>query len=148
MNAKKIEADSDLPLHIDMESAPANFRLRSRNPFWRFYQERHDYNDLQTRWIEWWQHATVANKQLVADPTVEVKGLELPRRLWLRINRFRTGQGCCADLMQRWKFIESPLCECGVYTCGISVDKWAECIRVSNRQLVKYVNLLIFIETV
>lgn len=32
---------------------------------------------------------------------------------WIRLNRFRTGQGCRAFLMHRWNFTESSLCQCG-----------------------------------
>lgn len=110
---KKIEADPELPLHIDVETAPANLRLRSRNPFWRFYQERDNLHDYQARCREWWENASVANKQLIEDPMAEIKGLELPRKVWLKMNRFRTGQGCCAFLLHRWRFPDSPLCECG-----------------------------------
>lgn len=110
---KKIKADPDPPIHMDIESAPAKHRLRSRNPFWQFYQDRNNLNELKDRWGDWWRQATVTNKQLIEYPTVKVKGLELPRRLWLRMNRFRTGRGCCAFLVHRWNFAESPLCECG-----------------------------------
>lgn len=110
---RKIEMDSDLPIFKDIASAPTTLRLQSRNPFWRFYQQRDDLDDLTSRWKEWWQGVSVANKQLVTDPTIEVKGNELPRKIWLRLNRFRTGQGCCAFLMHRWNFTDSPLCQCG-----------------------------------
>lgn len=103
----------DLPIFKDIESAPTTLRLKSRDPFWRFYQQRNDMGDLKSRWKEWWQGVSVANKQLVTDPTVEMKGTEVPRKVWLRLNRFRTGQGCCAFLMHRWKFADSPLCQCG-----------------------------------
>lgn len=56
---------------------------------------------------------TSHDKELINDPTKAVKGMDLPRRIWIRVNRFRTGQGCCAFLMHRWNFTESPLCQCG-----------------------------------
>ena len=69
--------------------------------------------DLKSRWKEWWDAASVHNKNLINDPTAEVDGYNLPRRTWLRLNRLRTGQGCCAFLLHRWNIIESPLCHCG-----------------------------------
>lgn len=51
--------------------------------------------------------------ELVDDPNTELNGCELPRRTWLRLNRIRTGHGCCAYLIHKWKFVESPLCQCG-----------------------------------
>ena len=69
--------------------------------------------DLKSRWKVWWENASVFQKELVSDPTTKVKGMDLPRCTWVRLNRFRTGQGCCAFLLHRWNFIDSPLCECG-----------------------------------
>lgn len=53
------------------------------------------------------------HQRLIPDPTVEVKGLNLPRKIWLRLNRIRTGHGCCADLLNEWGLSDSPMCECG-----------------------------------
>ena len=40
---------------------------------------------------------TVTNHSLIADPTARVRGgFDLPRRLWVLLNGFRTGQGHCA----------------------------------------------------
>lgn len=53
--------------------------------------------------------------------------LYLTRRTWLRrlrLNRNRTGQWCCAFLLNRWNIIESPLCQCGeIQTMIHLVDK-------------------------
>lgn len=40
---RKIEMDTELPLHNDIMSAPMNQRLRSRHPFWHFFR---GYNDV------------------------------------------------------------------------------------------------------
>lgn len=110
---QKIERDSDLPIHGDFSSAPQNLRLKSRKPFWTFYRNANDLPDQKIRWQQSWQEATVQNKELITDPSAELNGVDLPRRTWLRVNRFRTGHGCCAHLLHRWRFKDSALCECG-----------------------------------
>src|SRR6218665_1868413 len=37
---------------------------------------------------------------------------ELPQREWVLLNCFRTGQGCCATNMVRWKQSSDPRCSC------------------------------------
>lgn len=109
----KIGRNNELPIHDDFSSAPTNLRLKSRKPFWVFYRNVNELPDLKSRWQQWWQDATVQNKELVTDSSVELNGTDLPRRTWLRVNRFRTGHGCCAYSLHRWKFRDSALCECG-----------------------------------
>lgn len=70
-------------------------------------------SELKDRWKKWWQEASVHNKDLVEHPTMEVNGMNSPRLIWRRIHSIRTGQGCCASLLQRWNIIESSLCQCG-----------------------------------
>lgn len=110
---QKISSNHNLPIYSDISSAPADLRLRSRKPFWYFYRERESLGDLNHRWRQWWENVSVFQKELVIDPTKAVNGMELPRQVWIRLNRFRTGQGCCAFLLHRWNFTESPLCQCG-----------------------------------
>lgn len=113
LECQKIENNNDLPIFGDISLAPSDLRLISRKPFWVIYRNAGNLGDMKSPWIHWWQDVTVQNKDLVTDPTIELKGTELPRRTWLRLNRFRTGHGCCAHLMHKWKFKDSPLCQCG-----------------------------------
>jgi len=110
---KKIHLNPELPIYNDLSTAPVNLRLKSRSPFWPFFRNSNNFPELKSRWKDWWSAGTVHNKDLVSDPTTEVPGYDLPRRLWLRLNRIRTGQGCCAFLLHRWNAIDSPLCQCG-----------------------------------
>lgn len=109
----KIRLNNELPIHSDIEMAPNTLRLKSRKPFWCFFRSSTDMENWKNRWRRWWQNADVHNKHLIGDVTAEVNGMELPRRTWVRLNRIRTGQGCVAFLMHRWRIIESPLCQCG-----------------------------------
>ena len=110
---RKISQNISLPIYTDILSAPIDFRLPSRKPFWCFYRDSNSLDELKELWKQWWNDITVFQKNLVSDPTVAVSGMDLPRRTWIRLNRFRTGQGFCAFLLNRWNFIESELCECG-----------------------------------
>jgi len=39
--------------------------------------------------------------------------MDLLRKIWVRLNRIHTGQGRCNEIMYKWKFRESPGCDCG-----------------------------------
>ena len=54
--------------------------------------------------------ADTVNGSLVADPSIQVPGFDLPRRLWCTLNRFRTGQGRCTANLTRWQQITDPTC--------------------------------------
>ncbi|UYV80643.1 EIF3B [Cordylochernes scorpioides] len=44
----------------------------------------------------------------------EKASFSLPRREWVLLNRFRTGQGRCAELMKLWGYTKDPNCACNV----------------------------------
>lgn len=109
----KFRNNPELPIHTDITSAPINQRLKSRKPFWIFYRNHTNIEDFKSRWKSWWNVSTVKNSALIHDPTIEVRGFNLPRKIWLRLNRIRTGHGCCAEQLNKWGLTDSPLCECG-----------------------------------
>jgi hypothetical protein len=43
----------------------------------------------------------IFNKNLIEDPTKQVPGFDLPRKIWCKLNRFRTGHGKCANAIMR-----------------------------------------------
>src|SRR6218665_3691212 len=61
-------------------------------------------------WSAEWSPTDVVNHSLVAVPSVWPSGHELPRREWVLLNRFRTGQGRRAANMVRWKQSSAPRC--------------------------------------
>ncbi|KAG4071205.1 hypothetical protein HA402_001195 [Bradysia odoriphaga] len=93
----KIHNNPRLPIYNDIQSAPATPRLKSRKPFWNFYRNFQEMENLKTIWKQWWTASDVTN--LIDDPTAEIEGAELSRRLWSRLNRIRTGHGCCAYMI-------------------------------------------------
>lgn len=42
-----------------------------------------------------------------------VLGTDLSRKIWVRLDRVRSGQGRWNELMYKWKFKKSPGCDCG-----------------------------------
>jgi hypothetical protein len=53
------------------------------------------------------------NKNLIEDPTKQIPGFDLPRKIWCKLNRFRTGHGKCNNMLFHWNIRENPSCECG-----------------------------------
>ncbi|KAG5869981.1 hypothetical protein JTB14_010136 [Gonioctena quinquepunctata] len=47
------------------------------------------------------------------DPTQCFNGSDLPRRLWSKLNRVRTGCNKCTDSSRKWGRAESSQCDCG-----------------------------------
>ena len=51
---------------------------------------------------------------VIDDPTEKPSGFQLPRTAWSRLNRIRTGHGCCGSCLFKWGLRDSPECDCGV----------------------------------
>jgi len=62
-------------------------------------------------WQAEWQHERPGRIQIDNIRTPGL-GMDLPRKTWVRLNRIRTGQGRCNELMHKWKFRDSPECDC------------------------------------
>jgi hypothetical protein len=89
-------------------------RLRSRSSIWTTDPGPLGVNyRIVDRWKESWSSLVPVNGDIVDDPTVQPPGFNLKRREWVLLNRFRTTQGKCAYLMNRWGFVDSPACDCG-----------------------------------
>jgi hypothetical protein len=63
--------------------------------------------------ISAWQDVDIFNKNLIEDPTKQIPGFDLPRKIWCKLNRFRTGHGKCNNMLFHWNIRENPSCECG-----------------------------------
>jgi hypothetical protein len=59
------------------------------------------------------QDVDIFNKNLIEDPTKQLPGFDLPRKIWCKLNRFRTGHGKCNNMLFHWNIRENPSCECG-----------------------------------
>jgi hypothetical protein len=95
----------------DMANLPP-FRLKSRKPLWKeeFLMQPFSKSDY---WKAAWQDVDIFNKNLIEDPTKQIPGFDLPRKIWCKLNRFRTGHGKCNNMLFHWNIRENPSCECG-----------------------------------
>jgi hypothetical protein len=86
------------------------FRLKSRKPLWKeeFLMQPFSKSDY---WKAAWQEVDIFNKNLIEDPTIP--GFHLPRKIWCKLNRFRTGHGKCNNMLFHWNIRENPSCKCG-----------------------------------
>jgi hypothetical protein len=50
-------------------------------------------------------------KQPVKIFSKQVPGFDLPRKIWCKLNRFRTSHGKCNKMLFRWNIRENPSCE-------------------------------------
>ncbi|UYV83745.1 hypothetical protein LAZ67_X000001 [Cordylochernes scorpioides] len=70
--------------------------------------------NISEAWTNSWISSDIPNKNLITSPSVRIPGFSLPRREWVLLNRFRTGQGRCAELMKLWGYTKDPNCACNV----------------------------------
>ncbi|UYV66745.1 hypothetical protein LAZ67_4002750 [Cordylochernes scorpioides] len=49
--------------------------------------------NISEAWTNSWISSDIPNKNLITSPSVKIPGFSLPRREWVLLNRFRTGQG-------------------------------------------------------
>ncbi|UYV68302.1 hypothetical protein LAZ67_5003791 [Cordylochernes scorpioides] len=94
---------------------PPNHRLKSRKPIWSRGNQLLSQNfNISEAWTNSWISSDIPNKNLITSPSVKIPGFSLPRREWVLLNRFRTGQGRCAELMKLWGYTKDPNCACNV----------------------------------
>ena len=87
---QKTKDSPHLPIHMDIFNPPTA-RLPSRRPIWKNPPPAD--LTIQLVWKKEWECKDVPNKHLVSDLALPVPGINLPRKQWTTLNRFRTGQG-------------------------------------------------------
>ncbi|XP_063371801.1 uncharacterized protein LOC134660031 [Cydia amplana] len=70
--------------------------------------------DVQQLWKQEWKRQADGTPAVNTDPTIMYKGTDLPRKLWCRLNRLRTGHGRCNFFRHKWGWSDSALCDCGI----------------------------------
>ncbi|KAH1024975.1 hypothetical protein HUJ05_009795 [Dendroctonus ponderosae] len=90
-------------------------RVRSRNPpLWQAEQLAVNNVDIRNLWAQ--HYRVVVNpkeREWFESYNFDTAGTELHRKLWVKLNRTRTGHGRCADSLFRCGAVESPRCDCG-----------------------------------
>jgi hypothetical protein len=81
----------------DMANLPP-FKLKSRKPLWKeeFLMQPFSKSDY---WKAAWQEVDIFNKNLFEDPTKQIPGFDLPRKIWCKLNRLEPAMAnaiiCC-----------------------------------------------------
>ncbi|UYV64398.1 hypothetical protein LAZ67_3000525 [Cordylochernes scorpioides] len=111
---QKLLDSPDLEINPILQSPPKH-RLKSRKPIWSRGNQLLSQNfNISEAWTNSWISSDIPNKNLITSPSVKIPGFSLPRREWVLLNRFRTGQGRCAELMKLWGYTKDPNCACNV----------------------------------
>lgn len=98
-DSDKDQKDNELPIHQDGIKTPC---LKSGKPLlYRAEKFTNVYtnspNIIQT---EWHEHLT-PNGELVSCPSMPLLGMENPHKIWVCLNRIRTGQERCNQLLNK-----------------------------------------------
>jgi hypothetical protein len=82
------------------------YKLKSRKPLWEeeFLMQPFSKSDY---WKAAWQDVDIFNKNL----TKQIPGFDLPRKIWCKLNCFRTGHGKCNNMLFHWNIRENHSCE-------------------------------------
>lgn len=94
-------AFSDHPIHTDLNFLPTS-RLTSRKPPWSTWNIITATYRPDTEWKKLWRESRVRNNELAEDPTLRMPGFDIPRKVWVRLNRIRTGHGNCNHFLHLW----------------------------------------------
>ncbi|KAE9521936.1 hypothetical protein AGLY_017670 [Aphis glycines] len=100
----KIKNNKNLPVHADVRINADRLRLKSRKPPWKTAEMLLLENTGEnTKWFEDWMAENPDVQNIVTNPTSKQPGFDLPRKIWVTLNRIRTGHGRCNHMMYKWK---------------------------------------------
>ena len=89
-------------------------RLVSRKPFPRHAARLVSSNfSIQHLWNVEWEQTPCPSQFGVTPDTTAPAGARLPRKLWVTLNRLRSGVGRFGDNMHRWGLRDTAACACG-----------------------------------
>ena len=91
--------------------------LKSRHPFCHHAAEHHncDHNIIEAWNKEWTKYQCPKQLTITLDTTAP-PGSDLPRKLWVTLNRLRAGVGQFGTEMHKWGLRTSASCACGAAT--------------------------------
>ena len=88
----------------------------------------------------------------MSDPSTPIEGFQLPRDLWVKLNRLCTGQGKCLDCLFKWNLSSSLLCDCGhgsqtmahIISCPLRrfFGDYAELCKASSQRAIDWIRCL------
>jgi len=114
--ALQAQLNTNHPLHTLVHSVQflGTQRLLSRRIFRRHAAAliNSDFNILES-WRVAWESVTPPAQFLVTPAVCLPSGSELPRNLWVALNRLRTGVGRFGTFLYCWGILDTPKCICG-----------------------------------
>jgi len=114
--ALQAQLNTNHPLHNLFHSAQflGTQRLRSRHPFCRHAAALiNSVFDILKSWRAAWESVTPPAQFLVTPAACLPSGSELPRSLWVALNRLRIGVGRFGTCLYRWGILDTPNSICG-----------------------------------
>ena len=104
-------ANKERPLHslVPNPQSLRPQRMKSRHPFYRLAAEHHNCDhDIIEAWNEeWTKHQRPKQLTLTLDTTTPPES-DLPRKLWVTLNRLRAGVGRFGEEMHKWDSEHQP----------------------------------------
>ncbi|KAG5894920.1 hypothetical protein JTB14_008879 [Gonioctena quinquepunctata] len=104
---------NNLPIQRGLNPLPPD-HLKYRRPIWMDEEIEGMYNIHSKRNEAIAANQEVRNLESITDPTCKPEGMNLPPRIWCRLNRFRVGHGRCRDEIFKWGIMDSAGCDCSV----------------------------------
>lgn len=110
----KVLNNSEIPLHQDVQEV-INQRLKSRKPSTSTARELHTNGfDPGVEWKRIWLESNITSLIFDFDRhKANTKEFLLQRKIWVNLNRLRTGHGNCNEMLYKWKYVNDPSCPCG-----------------------------------
>ena len=113
-----------LPIHQDI--AQTTTRLRSHRPAWKTalqltFSQFNPKNARRKEWSKLPPHSLV-----ISDPSSKPPGFNLPRSVWMKLNRIRCDTGRSASALYQWGWKVSPCCD-GMQTIKHIVQNCPRC---------------------
>ena len=109
----KIVSAPDLPIFQDLQQV--GNRLKSRKPPLQLASQLVADNFApKSEWARNWEDFLGRHHNLVSDPTAVMRGMNLPRKEWTLLNRFRTDVGRSKYWKFKWGHVTDQSCDCGV----------------------------------
>ena len=108
----KIVSAPELPIFQDLQQG--GNRLKSRKPPLQLATHLVENNfSPRSSWARDWEVFLGRNHNLVSDPSAVLRGMNLPRKEWTLLNRFRTDVGRSNYWKFKWGHVTDQSCDCG-----------------------------------
>src|SRR3978361_444052 len=86
-------------------------RLKSRKPLWLESYLPEPFKVADKWKLQWQEEGNfLFNSCLITHPEKQVPGFDLPRNIWVKLNRLETLHGRCNGMLYKWSAVPEPSC--------------------------------------